>query len=148
MKQTAPRVSKAAVKTVVRECEECQLINLAPVHWSKGTLNVKQTWHWVAMDITQCNWSHFLTVIDCDPARFAIWRRLPQQDATSVINQLKVLFYERGPPTKILTDNDTVFWSSLLKTFRDEWRVRLRFCCAYVPSGNRTVKKDCRQKTE
>ena len=55
VKQIAPGVSKAAVKTIVRECEECQLIDPAPVHWSKGALNVKQTWHQVAMDITHCN---------------------------------------------------------------------------------------------
>ena len=139
MKQIAPGVSKAAVKTVVRESEECQSIDPAPVHWSKGALNVKQIWHWVAMDITRCNGSHFLTVIDCSPARFAIWQRLPRQDATSVINQLKALFYERGPPTEILTDNDTAFWSSLLKTFLDEWRVRLRFRCAYISSGNSII---------
>ena len=123
MKQIAPGVSKAAVKTVVREWEEYQSINPAPVHWSKEALNVKQTWHQVAMDITHCNGSHFLTVIDCGPARFAIWRRLPQQDATSIINQLKVLFYEQGLSTEILTDNDTAFKSNLFKTFLDEWRV-------------------------
>ena len=153
MKQIAPGVSKAAVKAVVRECEECQSIDPAPVHWSKGALNVKQTWHRVAMDITHCNGSHFLTVIDCSPAWFAIWRRLPRQNATSVINQLKALFYERGPPTEILTDNDTAFRSSLLKTFLGEWRVRFRFRCAYVPSGNgiierchRTVKRIAARK--
>ena len=92
-------------------------------------------------------------VIDCSPTRFAIWRRLPRQDATSVINQLKVLFYERGPPTEILTDNDTAFQSSLLKTFLNEWRVRLWFRCAYVHSGNgiierchRTVKRIAARK--
>ena len=41
VRQISPGVSKAAVKTVVRECEECQLIDLVPVHWSKGALNVK-----------------------------------------------------------------------------------------------------------
>ena len=94
VKQIASGVSKAAVKTDVRECEECHSIDPAPVHWSKGALNVKQTWHRVAMDITHCNGSHFLTMIDCGSARFAIWRRLSRQDATSVINQLKALFYE------------------------------------------------------
>ena len=43
VKQIAPEVFKAAVKTIVRVCEECQLINPAPMHWSKGALNVKQT---------------------------------------------------------------------------------------------------------
>ena len=58
VKQIAPGVSKAYVKTV-RECEECQSIDQASVHWSKGTLNVKQKWHRVAMDITHCNGVHF-----------------------------------------------------------------------------------------
>ena len=46
VKQIAPEVSKATVKAVVRECEECQSIDPASMHWSKGALNVKQTWHW------------------------------------------------------------------------------------------------------
>ena len=40
VKQIAPGVSKAAVKTIVRECKECQSIDPAPVHWSKGALNI------------------------------------------------------------------------------------------------------------
>ena len=60
---------------------------------------------------------------------------------TSVINQLKLLFYEWGPLAEILTDNDTAFRSSLLKAFLDEWRVQLRFRCAYVPSGNGIVER-------
>ena len=36
VKQIAPRVSKATVKTVIRECEECQLIDPAPMHWSNA----------------------------------------------------------------------------------------------------------------
>ena len=153
VKQISPGFSKAAVKTIVRECEECQLINPAPMHWSKGPLNVKQTWHRITMDITNCNGVHFLMVINCGPTRFAIWQRLPRQDVTSLINQLKSLFYERVPLTEILTDNDTAFQSSLFKTFLDEWRVRLRFHCAYIPSCNgiieqchRTVKRIATRK--
>ena len=72
VRQITLGVSKAAVKTFVRECEECQSIDPAPVYWSKGALNVKQTRHRVAIDITHCNGAHFLTVIDSGPARFAI----------------------------------------------------------------------------
>ena len=43
VKQITPGVSKAAVKAVVREYEECQSIDPAPVHWSKEALSVKQT---------------------------------------------------------------------------------------------------------
>ena len=112
------------MKTVVRECEEYQSIDPAPVHWLKGGLNVKQTWH----------------------RSTAAPLGLPSGDVfldkmRRVISQLKVLFYERGPPTEILTDNDTAFRGSQLKAFLDEWRVRLRFRCTYVPSGNGIVER-------
>ena len=78
IKQIAPGVSKAAVKAVVRECEVCQSIDPAPVHWSKGALNVKQTWHRVVMDITHCSGSHFLMMIDCGPTQFVFLDKMRQ----------------------------------------------------------------------
>ena len=45
-------VSKAAVWTVVRTCEKCQSIDLAPVHWKVGKLDVRDNWRRVGMDIT------------------------------------------------------------------------------------------------
>ena len=72
VRQIALEVSKAAMKTIIREYEKCQSIDPAPMHWSKGALNVKQTWHQVAMNITHCNRAHFSMVINCGPTRFAI----------------------------------------------------------------------------
>ena len=84
VKQIDPTVSKASVRTVVKECEECQSIDPSPVHWPEGSLDVEETWRRVAMDITHYKGTHFLTLIDCGPTRFAIWRRLHRQDAASV----------------------------------------------------------------
>ena len=67
VKQIAPGVSKVTVRVVIRECEECQSIDPASMHWSKGALSVKQTWHRIAMDITHCNGAYFLMMIDCGP---------------------------------------------------------------------------------
>ena len=36
VKLVSPEVSKAAVREVVRECEECQSIDPAPVNWKAG----------------------------------------------------------------------------------------------------------------
>ena len=55
-------------------------------------------------------------------------RRLP--------HELESIFYERGPPEEILTDNDTAFCSMGFRRFVDEWGIRLKHQCAYVPSGN------------
>ena len=51
------------------------------------------------------------------------------------------LLWAGAGPTYILTDNDTVFRTSQFKTFLGEWRVRLRFRCANVPSGNSIIER-------
>ena len=100
------------------------------------------------MDITHHGVYHFLTITDCGPSQFSVWRQLAQQDSASVIRQLEEVFFERGPPRELLTDNDTAFRSKEFRTFADAWGVSLRFCCAYAPAGNgiaerchRTVKR-------
>ncbi len=44
-------VFKAAVREVVRECEECQSIDPAPVSWKAGRLDVCENWRRVGMDV-------------------------------------------------------------------------------------------------
>ena len=133
---TNPSISKSAVRTVVKECQACQSIDPAPVRWRKGQLGTSDAWSRVGMDITHYGGKHFLTLIDCGPTRFAVWRPLLRQDSSSVIRQLESVFCERGPPEEVLTDNDTAFCSQQFRQFLAEWGVRLRLRCAYVPSGN------------
>ena len=87
------------------------------------------------MDITHYGRQHFLTLIDCGPTRFAIWRPLVRQDSSSVICELESILYKRGPPEEMLTDN-TAFCSMKFRHFVDEWGIRLRHQCAYAPNGN------------
>ncbi|KRX86345.1 hypothetical protein T4E_2355, partial [Trichinella pseudospiralis] len=50
-----------------------------------------------------------LTLVDCGPSRFAFWRRLRVHCSGNVTEQLEAVFYERGAPEELLTDNDTAF---------------------------------------
>ncbi|MEL7521978.1 MAG: DDE-type integrase/transposase/recombinase, partial [Cyanobacteria bacterium J06553_1] len=134
-------------REVVRGCVECQSIDPAPEKWRRGSLEVERVWQRLAMDITHVGGRHFLTMIDCGPSRFAIWRSLRWQTTEAVVAQLEGVFFEHGPPEEILTDNDTAFRSRQFTTFAEMWGVRLRFRAAHVPSGNgiaerchRTVK--------
>ena len=86
------------------------------------------------MDITHYGARHFLTLTDCGPSRFSIWKQLARQDLATV-------FFERGPPDKVLTDNDPAFCSSEFKAFAREWKINLRFRWAYAPAGNRIVER-------
>ena len=120
-------------KEVVRDCEACQSID-------PGDLSVKKNWSSLAMDVTHYDGGHFLTMIDCGPSRFSVWRPLRQQDSISVIPQLGAIFYERGQPAEILTDNDNAFTCRQFKEFTSSRGVHLRFRRAHVPAGNGIVE--------
>ena len=72
------------------------------------------------MDVTHVDGCHYLTLIDCRPTRFAVWRRLQRQDTDSVIQQLELVFFERGAPVELLTDNDPAFRSGAFKQFASD----------------------------
>ena len=120
----------------IRTCEECQSIYPAPVHWEKGTREVDDNWQRVGINIMHYGAYHFLMLTDCGPLRFSIWRQLARQDSASVIRQLEIVFFERGPPHELLTDNDTAFCSREFRAFTNDWGVNLRFRCTYVPAEN------------
>ena len=90
-------------------------------------------------------WQHgYLTLIDCGPSRFAIWRPLLCQDAASIVRQLETVFCEREAPVELLTDNATTFSGETFFRFAERWGVRMRFRCAYVPAGNGIVERSHR----
>ena len=105
-------VDKADVRMVVKRCEACESIDSAPVQWKKGQLGASNAWQRVGMDITHYGGNHFLTLIDCGPTRFVVWKLIVRQDSSSVIRQLSSIFFERGAPEEILADNDPAFRSN------------------------------------
>jgi len=140
-RKVSPMVARKELQSAVNTCQVCQSIDPAPVHWKKGELGVDKTWHRVGMDITHFEGRHYLSLIDCGPTRFAIWRCLRRQDSASVIQQLESVFFERGAPLQLLTDNDTAFRSKMFKQFAERWDVRIHFRCAHAASGNGIVER-------
>ena len=140
-KRKDPKATRRSAQQVVNDCSECQSIDPAPVKWKKGSLEVAQPWQRVAMDITHVGRRHFLTMIDCGPSRFAVWRELRAQTSEAVIDKLQQVFFDRGAPEEILTDNDTAFKSRTFKEFAADWAVNVRFRAAHVPSGNGIVER-------
>uniref|UniRef100_A0A5S6QCI9 Integrase catalytic domain-containing protein n=1 Tax=Trichuris muris TaxID=70415 RepID=A0A5S6QCI9_TRIMR len=93
------------------------------------------------MDITHFRGSIYLTLIDCGPSRYAIWWPLKYHSSTAVSEQLESIFGERGAPEELLTHNDTAFRSKVFDDLVKKWGIRLRFRCAYVPSGNGIIER-------
>ncbi|KAK4306918.1 hypothetical protein Pmani_010324 [Petrolisthes manimaculis] len=95
-KRVDPAVTKEQVCMVVSSCEVCQSVDRAPVKWRIGNLSVEVIWQRVGMDITHCRGKSYLTLIDCGPSRFTIWRPLRIQTSECIAEQLETVFFERG----------------------------------------------------
>ena len=101
-------------------------------------------WVRLAMDVTHYNGSLYLTMVDCGPSRFAIWRKLNAEEAKTVALIFDEVFRERGPVNEILLDNSLCFRSNSIKSVAEKWSIRLNFRCAYRPSGNGIVERNHR----
>ena len=139
--QEMPQVPRSLIKEVVRQCVECNSIDPEPVRFCPGSLNVPQVWRRLAIDVTHVDNDRFLSIIDCGPSRFGIWRRLSSEDAGTVSRSSEEVFQERGPPREILLDNATAFRSQTLTDLCEKWGVHLEFRAAYYPQGNGIVER-------
>ncbi|KAF0291465.1 Neuroligin-2 [Amphibalanus amphitrite] len=134
-------VTKSAVRAVVKSCQVCASIDPAPSRWKHGTLEVDRTWERLAMDVTHFRGKTYLTVIDCGPSRYAMWREIRRSDGSEIVGQLESIFLERGAPAELLMDNATEFKGRELKAFAARWDVNLRYRAAYEPGGNGIIER-------
>ena len=139
-----PSVTKADVKEVVRCCERCQSIDPAPVMHKKGEIGIAKNWSRLAIDVTHYRQIPYLTMIDCGPSRFAIWREIRCETSREIADVLNEVFLERGPVDEVLMDNSASFHSSLLKEMFDNWKINTYFRVAYRASGNGIIERNHR----
>ena len=138
------RITRVQVRSVVQECDVCRSVDPAPVRWRHGSLGVAATWSRLAIDVTHYKGKSYLSVIDCGPSRFAVWRQLRRPDATEISGHLDQLFMERGAPAEVLADNDTVFRGRQVAALAARWGVALRFRAVHEPGGNGIVERSHR----
>ena len=139
-----PSITKDEMKAVVKKCRQCQSVDPSPVQHSAGELSVSTTWERLAVDVTHYRGVPYLTMVDCGPGRFAIWRRLKNEQAEQIVSELAQVFYERGPVAQVLMDNGASFRSKAFAQFLEEWNVQPFFRAAYRPGGNGIVERNHR----
>ena len=93
------------------------------------------------MDVTHYRGRDYLSLIDCGPSRFTVWRQLRRADAAEITNHLEDLFLERGTPTEILTDNATAFRGLQVAALAARWKIAMRFRAVHEPGGNGIVER-------
>ena len=139
-KRLDPSSKESQVRNVVRGCEECQSIDPAPAKHEAGSLEVDKTWTRLAVDVTHYRGVAYLSMVDCGPGRFALWRRLKRETAQCICNQLRQIFLERGPVEEVLMDNGS-FRSSELRQLFSQWKIWPFYRGAHRPTGNAIVER-------
>ena len=134
-------VSRNEVERCVRNCEKCQSIDPAPIQHDPGKLSVEENWSRLAVDATHYAGKCYLTMIDCGPSRFAIWREIKSENASEIADILDEIFRERGPVAELLMDNGSGFRSYRVAEVCRKWNVRRHFRAAYRPSGNGLIER-------
>jgi transposase InsO family protein/ribonuclease HI len=140
-------LTREQVRKELAGCEACQRIDPALRSENvvaRGDLAVEENWQRVAVDVTHHRSHLFLSMVDCGPSRFAIWRRLQTESAANIVAQLRSVVIERGPFAELLVDNSTTFRSAAVEQFAVEWGISLHFWAAYAPSGNGIVERNHR----
>ena len=74
-----PSYSKSDAEFVLKNCRECQSIDPSAVRINEGELSVEDDWKRLALDVTHHGCQKYLTIVDCGPSRFAIWRNIQNE---------------------------------------------------------------------
>ena len=93
------------------------------------------------MDITLYSGNGFLTLTDSGPTCFTVWRQLAHEDVSTIMQELRFVFFERSVPAEILTDNASTFCCQTFLTFIDKWGIQVQHQCACVPEDNGIVER-------
>ena len=136
-----PNSKRDDVKKIVQTCKQCQSIDPAPVIHEAGDLSVPTVWTRIAIDITHFRHVPYLSIVDCGPGRFALWRTLQKETADFVANILEEIMLERGPVREVLMDNGTVFHSECIKERLQRWHIKPLYRAAYRPSRYGIVER-------
>ena len=128
-----------------QNCCECQSIDLSAVRINGGELSAEKDWKRLVLDVTHHGCQKYLTIVDCGPSWFAIWRNIQNESESQYVSVLRQIFSQFGPPIEILCNNAKSFRSNLMQEFCKLWKISLTFRSTYKPSGNGIV--ECNHRT-
>ncbi|KAL0151738.1 hypothetical protein M9458_052964, partial [Cirrhinus mrigala] len=103
-------------KDIEERCTSCSVCNSMKQHQQKETLRQHDTpelpWSVVATDLFEWNGQHYLVLVDSYSGWFEV-DLLRNLTSIAVITKLKRHFSVHGSPQKVITDNETVFQSTI-----------------------------------
>lgn len=132
------------VQSVVKNCPACLSIDPNPIIWENGDLSCKRVWSRIAIDVVHYGGKKYLSLIDCGPSKYAIWRLVSDETSEVILRELRKIFCEFGPPDQLLLDNYSSFVSEKFSTELKKWNVDIYYRCVNKPSGNSIIERNHR----
>ena len=114
------KVSKRTVRKVVSRCHTCARIDPATPRYVAGSISapgIMQRW---ATDITHYEGKPYLTITDITSG-FTIWRVLHSESGQEVVEKMRQIMADFGPPTSLLSDNGAVFRCREMRSLLENW---------------------------
>jgi len=138
------KVSNEAIRKLIGNCSECQSIDPAPVKWIHGSLEHNKIWMRLAVDVTKFEDRKYLSIIDCGPSRFVLWKRIATENELDITTVLNDVFCERGAPVEVIVDNYKTFYAREFVALLVKWNVTAVYRAVNRPSGNGIVERNHR----
>ena len=102
---------------------------------------MEEDWTRASVDVVHYKNIPYLSMVDCGPGRFAIWRKMKGESSAEICKEVENIFYERGPLREMLLDNAPAFRSTEVKQLMQKWNVRPIYRAAWRPGGNGIVER-------
>ena len=139
---------RAKVLRFIKECREC--VAFKPDRSMKLTENKTSTpnhpWQQLQMDLigpigqTDRGNRYILTVVDC-LTRYTFLTPIPTKEGKCVLQALKNIFAQYGPPLSIQSDNGREFVNDSLKTFFELMNIAFKTSTPHRPQSQGMVER-------
>ena len=100
-----PHVSKEDVRDVVRNCVIFKSTDPSLITWPRGNLSVQSNWSRIAIDVIHFRSFCYLSLVDCGPSRYTVWRPLRNESAGEICSVFAQISRDFGPLGEIVADN-------------------------------------------
>ncbi len=100
--------------TVVRRCLQCQSIDPVPINHQPEEIQVSENWQRLAINVNHYRGTQYLTMVDCEPSGFVIWREMITVTEYDFAKILNGIFLERSL-VEVSMNNRIVFRSETMR---------------------------------
>ena len=150
IRMTFTSISRPLVIAYIKRCIQCTLTQRSST--SKYEIKaIRTVGFWIRLQIDLFSFkeifgidyeAHVIQHVQCHFSKFALLRILPNKSAESVVNELKQIWCDFGPPDILQSDNGGEFVNKEMEQLATLWQYELINGAPYKPSTQGSVERN------